>query len=57
MNAFEGIKHELCYDAVYNFQKQSIAKGNPDKKTFKISDVGIFKIDQDRPNGLLFKNS
>ena len=51
--------HELCYDDFYDFQNEGIEinKNNSDKETFKISDVKIFRIDQDKPNELMYKNS
>ncbi|KAL7636965.1 UNVERIFIED_CONTAM: hypothetical protein RMT77_012723 [Armadillidium vulgare] len=51
--------HELCYDDFYDFQKDGIEidRKNTDKEIFKISDVKIFRIAQDKPNELLYKNS
>lgn len=51
--------HELCYDDFYNFQNVGIEinKKNTDKETFKMYDVKMFRIDQDKPNELMYKTS
>lgn len=51
--------HELCYDDFYDFRNEGIEinKNNTDKETFKLSDVKVFKVDQDTPNELMYKNS
>lgn len=53
------IVHELCFDEFCDLKNQRIEinKKKTDKETFKISDIKICRIDQDKPNELMYKNS